>query len=680
MKKINKILFITLSNIGDAILTLPALDSLMLEYPAADIYVMCAERPKELFENNPRIKKVIIFDKHAGIKSNIKLFNSLRKERFDLVVDLRNTFFGAALPARYRTSPLLSMPKSISHMKDKHLWKIKNQKAEIKYKAEAKSLYISPKDEERIGKILKENNIAHNDAFIVIAPGARSSIKRWPKEKFAQLASLLGKDFGSKIALVGDKADVEASRYIKEASGLDILDLTGKTTLMELAALIKKSRLLVTNDSAILHLASYLNVPVLAVFGPTNENKYGPWSAESSVVRKFIYCRPCEKAACKSGSLKCLELIRVDDVYHAAKGLLAGDNREPLTENLGEPKRILIVRTDRIGDALLSTPVIKAIRSAYPQSYIAMMVAPAARDIIEGNPYLDEVIIYDKDSRHKSLPASMRFARILAKKHFDLALILHPTNRSHMVTFFAGIPRRIGYDRKMGFLLTDRLHHTKQLGEKHEMEYALDLVRYLGIEPKDKDLFMPIKKDSEEWAEKFLQSEGISKNDKLLAIHPAASCISRIWPQERFAELADKLAEKYGFKILIIAGSDPSHINIARKVTEKMKQRAVNLSGKISLSQLASVLKRCQLYVSSDTGPMHIASTVGVPVVCLFGRSQAGLSPKRWGPLGKKSRVIHKDTGCVACLAHNCVKGFACFKAIRVEDVINAADSLLKEA
>ncbi|MCX5709891.1 MAG: lipopolysaccharide heptosyltransferase II [Candidatus Omnitrophica bacterium] len=679
MKKINKILFITLSNIGDAILTLPALDSLMREYPAADIYVMCAERPKELFENNPRIKKVIIFDKHAGMKANIKLFNALRKEKFDLVVDLRNTFFGAALPARYRTSPFFSRNKSIAHMRDKHLAKLPTPNTQHPNKIRPQALNISPSDEGYVDKIIKDNNISQKDAFIVIAPGARSSIKRWPKERFAQLTSLLGKDFGSKLALIGDKADVEASRYIKEASGLDILDLTGKTTLMQLAALLKKSRLLITNDSAIMHLASYLNVPVLAVFGPTDENKYGPWSIASSVVRKSIYCRPCEKAACKSGSLKCLELIRVDDVYHAAKGLLSGADRKPLAGNLSEPERILIVRTDRIGDALLSTPVIKAIRSAYPQSYIAMMVAPAARDIIEGNPYLDEVIIYDKDSRHKSLPASMRFAGSLAKKHFDLALILHPTNRAHMVTYFAGIPRRIGYDRKMGFLLTDRLHHTKQLGEKHEMEYALDLVRYLGIEPKDKDLFMPIKKESEEWADKFLHSEGITKNDKLLAIHPAASCISRIWPQERFAQLADKLAGKYGFKVLIIAGSDPEHINIARRVTEKMKQPAVNLSGKISLSQLASVLKRCQLYVSSDTGPMHIASTVGVPVVCLFGRSQAGLSPKRWGPLGKKCRVIHKDTGCVACLAHNCVKGFACFKAISVEDVVNAADSLLKE-
>ncbi len=341
--------------------------------------------------------------------------------------------------------------------------------------------------------------------------------------------------------------------------------------------------------------------------------------------------------------------------------------------------RILLIRTDRIGDVLLSTPVIKALRFAYPKAYIAMMVRPYAKDIVEGNPYLGEVIIYDKAGEHKGFLGTVKFVGELRKRRFDLAIILHPTNRANLIPFLAGIPKRVGYDKKLGFLLTKRLKDTKHLGEKHEMEYALDPVRYLGIDPKDKALFMPIKPESEKWMEDLFRKEGINKSDKLLAIHPVASCISRIWLSERFAELADKLTEKYGFKVLIIAGPEPEHIKICKDVVAKMRHSAINLAGKTSVSQLASLLKRCQLHISSDTGPMHIASTVGTPVVVLFGRKQKGLSPTRWKPLGEKIRILHKDVGCKECKAHDCEIGFKCLEAITVEDVMNAVEELLRK-
>jgi len=333
------------------------------------------------------------------------------------------------------------------------------------------------------------------------------------------------------------------------------------------------------------------------------------------------------------------------------------------------------VRTDRIGDVLLSTPVIKALRDAYPNAYIAMMVAPAAKDVVQGHSYLDEVFIYDKDGLHKSWAGSVRFALNLKKNKFDLAVVLHPANRAHLVAFLSGIPKRVGYNRKMGFLLTDRLSHTKQLGHKHESEYSLDMVRYLGVEPQDKDLFMPIRPESEVWVGQLLRKEGIQEADSLLAIHPGAGCPSKIWPSERFAEAADKLIDKYGFKVLLISG--PKDINLAGKVIKNLRHPAVNLAGKTSVSQLASVFKRCRLVISNDSGPVHIASGVGVPVISIFGRNQKGLGPARWGPRGGKDRILHKDVGCIECLAHNCRKDFACLKAITADDVIRAADIIL---
>jgi len=451
-----------------------------------------------------------------------------------------------------------------------------------------------------------------------------------------------------------------------------------------LAALIKKAQLLITNDSAVMHLASYLNVPVAAIFGPTDEKKYGPWSPRSVVIKKDVFCRPCEKAACRFNNLKCLTAVKPADVLNQVRSMLLDKKMDVSLLKEREPKkvnvpfrRILVVRTDRLGDVLLSTPVIKALRNEFPQGYLGMMVSPYTREVLEGNPDLDEVIIFDKDLKNKGVLETLKFAWRLRKKKFDLAIVLHPVVRIHLLVFLAGIPKRLGYNRKLGFLLTDRLKHTKQYGQKHESEYALDLIKYLGVKPQEKNLFMPIKQESEKWVETLFQQAGIKDSDKLLIIHPTASCPSKVWPEERFAEAADKLAQKYGFKVVIVSGLQDTRK--VQKVIKNMRTKALNLAAKTSISQLASLLRRCQLFVSTDSGPMHVAAALGVPVIAIFGRSQAGLSPQRWGPLGEKSRILHKTVGCTTCLAHNCQKDFACLRATTVEDVLRVAEEILQK-
>ncbi|MFA6357557.1 MAG: lipopolysaccharide heptosyltransferase II [Candidatus Omnitrophota bacterium] len=667
-----KILFVTLSNIGDCILTLPVLDVLREKYPQAKITCLVPPRPSEIFVNNPVVDRVVVFDKHVKLKEKINLFLSLNKEKFDLVVDLRNSFFGAFLAAKKRTSPLRRIPKKFRHMKDRHLFWAEFCDYVLKNKLN-RSLVITSGDRDYIAGMLKENNLADCDKLIVVAPGSRSQSKCWDKQNFSQLCRRLVKE-GFDLVLVGDKADQFACSYVQKSCP-EAVNLCARTSISQLAALLKKAKLLLTNDSAVMHLASYLDVPVAAIFGPTDEAKYGPWSKKSVVIKKDIFCRPCQKAQCRFQTLACLAAIKPDDVFLQIKPLLE-DNGQIILGNNKQYRRILISRTDRMGDVLLSTPVIQALRESFPQAYIAMMVTPYARDIVEGNPYLDEVILYDKDGKHKSWVGSLKFAGRLKKKKFDLAIVLYPNNRVHLITFLAGINQRLGYDRNFKFLLTDQIKHTKQYGEKHESEYALDLVRYLGVKPKEVSLFMPIKQESEEWANALFREEGIKGTDRLLVIHPTASCDSRIWPAERYAQVAEKLIQKYGFKVCIVSGG--KDIQKAKAVVKNMRSKVVDLIGKTSISQVASLLKRSQLFISTDSGPMHVAVAFGVPVVTIFGRKQPGLSPKRWGPLGKQSKYLHKDVGCIQCLAHNCKKEFACLKAISVDDVVLAVESILK--
>ncbi|MFH1782211.1 MAG: lipopolysaccharide heptosyltransferase II [Candidatus Omnitrophota bacterium] len=337
-------------------------------------------------------------------------------------------------------------------------------------------------------------------------------------------------------------------------------------------------------------------------------------------------------------------------------------------------KRILIIRTDRIGDVVLSTPTITATRKAFPKAYIAVMVSPVTLDIIEGNPNIDEVISYDK---HEGLLGDIKFILMLKKKRFDLALILHSTSRINVLSFLAGIPNRVGYERgKLDLLLTKGVTYEKKLGKKHESEYSLDLLESLGVSVKKEPLLVPINKRSEDDIRNLLEKEGVREGERLIILHPGASSYSKMWPKENFAKVGDILAKDLHAKIVLISG--PEQVTIGEEVDHLMKEDVVFLCGKTRLDELAPLFKRASLFISNDSGPVHIASSVDCPVIAIFSRNEPGLSPERWMPLNKKSSFIHKDSGCSICLAHECKKDFLCLRSITVEEVVKKSEELLK--
>jgi heptosyltransferase-2 len=339
------------------------------------------------------------------------------------------------------------------------------------------------------------------------------------------------------------------------------------------------------------------------------------------------------------------------------------------------PKRILITRTDRLGDVVLSTPVIRHMRKLYPSAYIAFMVRPENRDVVANNPDLNEVVVYDKYGFHKSFISTLRFALGLRKKRFDTGIALHPTNRVHIIMFLAGIPTRIGYDGKMGFLLTKRIFHHKQVGKKHEADYNFDLLREAGFDTSGagRRPYMFTTENEKRLVGCMKRDYGIG--DNVIAMHAGASCPSKRWPPERFAQAADILAGRYGSDVVLVGGDETS--GFSERVASSVKGKITDLTGMLLLGELAEFLSRCRLFISNDSGPVHVAVAVGTPVIAVFGRKDPGLSPLRWGPLGDKDIALHKDVGCEKCLAHNCDKDFACLKAISVEEVVEAAGRIL---
>lgn len=321
---IKKILFITLSNFGDVILTLPVLDILRTNYPKARITVMVGPRAAEIFKNTPHIHDFIIYNKYASLREKFRLFCQLKKERFDLVLDLRNTLYGALLPAQYRTSPFLYIPGRIRHMKECNLYRLKmalrKARPPLLLRTDQRLLYVSRQEENYIHNLLQENGIPHQGKIVIISPATGGSTRRWKKEKFVELCDRLARQYTP--ILIGKKEDKPLTQYIQAHCKEKILDFAGFTNLAQLSFLLEKSALVVVCDTGILHLASYLNTPIIALFGPSDEERYGPWSNRSKVITAAVRCRPCRQPDCRLETVECMREITVNKVLDSIDALL----------------------------------------------------------------------------------------------------------------------------------------------------------------------------------------------------------------------------------------------------------------------------------------------------------------------------------------------------------------------
>jgi heptosyltransferase-2 len=306
-------------------------------------------------------------------------------------------------------------------------------------------------------------------------------------------------------------------------------------------------------------------------------------------------------------------------------------------------KNILIVRTDRIGDVVLTTPVIKALRKAYPMAQISMMVTPSTKELVQGNPYLNEVIVDDRAGTNRGLFGFLKLASDLRSNQYDCVFVFHTKRRYNLACFLAGIPVRIGYqNNKFGFLLNRPIKDVRHLGEKHETQYCLDVLKKIGIKSQQTDFFIPTNKDAEQWAGQWLGSKHISSGE-VIAIHAGASDPAKCWAPEKFAQLIDSLSERYHFKIVLIGA--PDTVKRSGEIIHLCKNKPFDLTGQTSLAQTTSLLRRCRLLISNDSGPVHLASAVGIYVVSLFMRNDPGINPERWKPYSDKGICLYSSVG-----------------------------------
>ncbi len=340
-------------------------------------------------------------------------------------------------------------------------------------------------------------------------------------------------------------------------------------------------------------------------------------------------------------------------------------------------KNILIIRTDRIGDVVLTTPAIHALRKTFPQARLTMLVTAATRDLVLGNPDLDEILVDDRQSAHRGHWGFLKLIQNVRNKNFDLAVNFHTKRRTNLLCFLARVPQRIGYrNEKFGFLLTHQIPDGRSRGIKHETEYCLDVVKALGAEDSSPKTFVPLQREAEAWAERFLTECQLIHSERIVAVHPGASCPTRQWPTKNFIELIKRVTEKYSCPVLLIGGADLP--KVAPELMEQLPMTVINLTGKTSLAQLVSILKRCRLLISNDSGPVHLADAIGTPVVSIFTRNQPGINPERWRPLGERSRVVVTPFQGSMSFAKGEKLDPKYLELIPVEEVLEAVDALYK--
>ena len=276
--KVDRILLVSLSNIGDVVMTFPVVDALGAFFPRARLDVVVGPKAAAFFSGNPHIARTIPFDKHMSWRQALAWLAAMRRSRYDLVVDLRNSSLPFLLRARTVTRPAFS--SAPMHMKDKHLTRLGFILEGLKPPYPRRALVLSQDDRQAVNGYLGGCR-----DYVAVAPGAADERKRWGEGGFARLIEYFhGR--GKAVVLVGDGQDAAIARRLMTTNPGGVLDLCGKTSLVALAGVLEGAALALTNDSGIMHLASYLDRPIVALFGPTDPFYYGPWSSAGAVVRR----------------------------------------------------------------------------------------------------------------------------------------------------------------------------------------------------------------------------------------------------------------------------------------------------------------------------------------------------------------------------------------------------------
>lgn len=335
------------------------------------------------------------------------------------------------------------------------------------------------------------------------------------------------------------------------------------------------------------------------------------------------------------------------------------------------PKNILIVRTDRLGDVVLSLPLAAIIKKYSPQTKITFLLREYTKPLAVNNPFIDEVLILEEENGRPSIGKNV--ARL--KNKFDACIVAYPTFPIAQIIFLSKIPLRIatGY-RWYSFLFNKKVYEHRKYGEHHELEYNVHLLHQLGINEtvtKENVLFgLDSDKTAKEKITAELKSLGMDFTKPIVVVHPGSGGSAIDLPKEKLREVINKLAAER-VEILITGSWAEKELCDSMVVNSKV----INTAGKYNLTELTALIDCSNILIANSTGPIHIAAALGKNVIGFYPKF-AAVSPERWGPYTNKAKIFQPEIDCADCSRAQC-ENLNCMNSIRVNDIVDAAKKII---
>ena len=337
---------------------------------------------------------------------------------------------------------------------------------------------------------------------------------------------------------------------------------------------------------------------------------------------------------------------------------------------MSPPISSIVVRsTNWIGDVVMSLPALREVRRLHPEAHLAIVARDWVSDLYRDQGLVDEIISFP--SGHSSL----RLARRL--RGFDRAVLFQNAFEAALLVSIAGVRDRIGYaTQHRGFLLTRRALPRTPAHSLHQVYYYLDLLHLTGLSPTDyldapdfrPNIRLRPTAEGLRQADRILEQERLLPDVRIVGLNPGASFgPAKRWLPDRYGQLADRLIREAGAAVVVLGSA--SERGIAEAIQSTMRERAVILSGRTSLGGLTALISRCSLFITNDSGPMHLAAALETPQIALFGSTDEVAT----GPFADNAEVIHKHVECSPCLRRTCPIDLRCLTRISVQEVFEAA-------
>ncbi len=339
-------------------------------------------------------------------------------------------------------------------------------------------------------------------------------------------------------------------------------------------------------------------------------------------------------------------------------------------------EKILLVQTSFLGDLVLTTPLLAEIRRRFPRALISLLCRRELSDVLAADPEIHEIIAYDKRGPRGGWTGLWRMAQELRARGFDLALSVHKSLRTALLLFLAGIPRRVGFRQSAGWFLYHLRPRRAAAG--HDVERSLSLLSAVEIAPPTANPALRVEVSAQVRAdvERIFRASGISGDGMIFGVNPGSVWATKRWTPEGYAELIRRLRESYGGEVLLFGGPDDREV--VDRILDLSNHGGTSLVGKIGLRELAGAIERCRVFITNDSGPMHIAVARGVPTAAIFCATTRELG---FYPYSANAVVIEKSLSCRPCAPHGglrCPLGTEdCMRLISADDVMRGVDLLL---